>query len=210
MLVLMQGRAGLRDLAGMGKVGWLVASLLALGMVCFIPALQRPACRMSLSSLRPTITSRRDGMDVAAEAIHWRTYQRPMALSASSSSSAMSAPCRYSQDRPRLPDDICDRGDDGRRPAAPEHADGGRGGMSTLGSIVSIPSPTALPPSPQPIWWCWRCSILPGRAGLSYLCSITCAIEGHPDRHPRTPLMPLLVWLAFQEFPPTDAAGARC
>lgn len=40
MLVLMQGRAGLRNLAGMGKIGWLVASLSTLGMVCFIPALQ--------------------------------------------------------------------------------------------------------------------------------------------------------------------------
>jgi drug/metabolite transporter (DMT)-like permease len=40
MLVLMQGRAGLRDLVGMGKSGWLVASLSTVGMVCFIPALQ--------------------------------------------------------------------------------------------------------------------------------------------------------------------------
>jgi drug/metabolite transporter (DMT)-like permease len=39
-LVLMQGRAGLRDLTGMGKSGWLVAFLSTLGMVCFIPALQ--------------------------------------------------------------------------------------------------------------------------------------------------------------------------
>ena len=39
-LVLLQGRAGLRDLTGMGKSGWLVASLSTLGMVCFIPALQ--------------------------------------------------------------------------------------------------------------------------------------------------------------------------
>ena len=40
ILVLTQGRAGLRDLAGMGKAGWLVASLSTLGMVAFIPALQ--------------------------------------------------------------------------------------------------------------------------------------------------------------------------
>jgi drug/metabolite transporter (DMT)-like permease len=40
VLILMQGRAGLRDLTRMGKNGWLVASLSALGMVCFIPALQ--------------------------------------------------------------------------------------------------------------------------------------------------------------------------
>ena len=40
ILVLLQGRAGLRDLTGMGKSGWLVASLSTLGMVCFIPALQ--------------------------------------------------------------------------------------------------------------------------------------------------------------------------
>lgn len=40
ILVLMQGRAGLRDLTRMGKNGWLVASLSRLGMVSFIPALQ--------------------------------------------------------------------------------------------------------------------------------------------------------------------------
>ena len=40
VLVLTQGRAGLRDLAGMGARGWLVASLSTLGMVSFIPALQ--------------------------------------------------------------------------------------------------------------------------------------------------------------------------
>lgn len=40
ILVLTQGRAGLRDLAGMGRSGWLVASLSTLGMVSFIPALQ--------------------------------------------------------------------------------------------------------------------------------------------------------------------------
>jgi drug/metabolite transporter (DMT)-like permease len=40
IMVLMQGRAGLRQLAGMGRSSWLVASLSTLGMVCFIPALQ--------------------------------------------------------------------------------------------------------------------------------------------------------------------------
>jgi drug/metabolite transporter (DMT)-like permease len=40
ILVLMQGRAGLRDFTPMGRSGWLVASLSTLGMVCFIPALQ--------------------------------------------------------------------------------------------------------------------------------------------------------------------------
>src|SRR6266481_5847593 len=40
ILVLTQGRTGLRDLAMMGKSGWLVASLSTLGMVCFIPSLQ--------------------------------------------------------------------------------------------------------------------------------------------------------------------------
>ena len=40
LLVLMQGRAGLRDLLTIGKNGWLVASLSTLGMVSFIPALQ--------------------------------------------------------------------------------------------------------------------------------------------------------------------------
>jgi drug/metabolite transporter (DMT)-like permease len=40
ILVLMQGRAGWRDLTGMGRSGWLVAALSTLGMVSFIPALQ--------------------------------------------------------------------------------------------------------------------------------------------------------------------------
>jgi drug/metabolite transporter (DMT)-like permease len=40
VLVLTQGRAGLRDFTGMGKNGWLVASLSTLGMTSFIPALQ--------------------------------------------------------------------------------------------------------------------------------------------------------------------------
>lgn len=40
VLLLTQGRAGLWDLTGMGKSGWLVASLSTVGMVCFIPALQ--------------------------------------------------------------------------------------------------------------------------------------------------------------------------
>jgi drug/metabolite transporter (DMT)-like permease len=40
ILVLMQGRAGLRDLIEMGRSGWLVASLSTTGMVAFIPALQ--------------------------------------------------------------------------------------------------------------------------------------------------------------------------
>ena len=40
VLVLTQGRAGLRDLVVMGRSGWLVASLSTLGMVSFIPALQ--------------------------------------------------------------------------------------------------------------------------------------------------------------------------
>jgi drug/metabolite transporter (DMT)-like permease len=40
VLALTQGRTGLRDLARMGKSGWLVAFLLTLAMLCFIPALQ--------------------------------------------------------------------------------------------------------------------------------------------------------------------------
>jgi len=40
IMVLTQGRAGLRDLAGIGGSGWVVASLSTLGMVTFIPALQ--------------------------------------------------------------------------------------------------------------------------------------------------------------------------
>ena len=40
VLVLTQGRAGLRDFTGMGKSGWLVAGLSTLGMISFIPSLQ--------------------------------------------------------------------------------------------------------------------------------------------------------------------------
>jgi len=40
IMVLTQGHAGLRDLAGIGGNGWVVASLSTLGMVTFIPALQ--------------------------------------------------------------------------------------------------------------------------------------------------------------------------
>ena len=40
VLVLTQGRAGLRDFTGMGRSGWLVASLSTLGMISFIPSLQ--------------------------------------------------------------------------------------------------------------------------------------------------------------------------
>jgi drug/metabolite transporter (DMT)-like permease len=40
VLIVAQGRAGLKDLARMGSSGWLVASLSTLGMVTFIPALQ--------------------------------------------------------------------------------------------------------------------------------------------------------------------------
>jgi drug/metabolite transporter (DMT)-like permease len=40
VLALTQGRTGWRDLVRMGKSGWLVASLLTVAMLCFIPALQ--------------------------------------------------------------------------------------------------------------------------------------------------------------------------
>ena len=40
LMVLLQGRAGLRDLARMDRNGWLVASLSTLAMIAFIPSLQ--------------------------------------------------------------------------------------------------------------------------------------------------------------------------
>jgi drug/metabolite transporter (DMT)-like permease len=40
VMLVTQGRDGLRDLAMTGKSGWLVASLSTVAMVCFIPALQ--------------------------------------------------------------------------------------------------------------------------------------------------------------------------
>jgi drug/metabolite transporter (DMT)-like permease len=74
VLVLTQGRAGLRDMAMMGKSGWLVASLSTLGMVSFIPALQLT----SVSNVAIIIAT---GPFVAAalawiwlrEAARWRT-----------------------------------------------------------------------------------------------------------------------------------------
>lgn len=74
LLMLMQGRAGLRDLTRMGGNGWLVASLSTLGMVCFIPALQLT----SVSNVAIIIAT---GLFVAAafawirlgEAARWQT-----------------------------------------------------------------------------------------------------------------------------------------
>jgi drug/metabolite transporter (DMT)-like permease len=74
ILVVTQGRAGLRDLTGMGSSGWLVASLSTLGMVCFIPALQLT----SVSNVAIIIAT---GPFVAAafawiwlrEAVRWQT-----------------------------------------------------------------------------------------------------------------------------------------
>jgi drug/metabolite transporter (DMT)-like permease len=40
ILILTQGRAGLRNLTGMGKSGWFVACMSTVAMVTFIPALQ--------------------------------------------------------------------------------------------------------------------------------------------------------------------------
>ena len=40
LMVLLQGRAGLRDLTRIDKNGWLVASLSTLAMIAFIPSLQ--------------------------------------------------------------------------------------------------------------------------------------------------------------------------
>src|SRR5947207_14908419 len=40
IMVVLQGRPGLRELTGMGKNGWLVALYSTLAMIAFIPALQ--------------------------------------------------------------------------------------------------------------------------------------------------------------------------
>jgi drug/metabolite transporter (DMT)-like permease len=40
LMILIQGRDGLKDLTAIGRSGWLAASLSTVGMVCFIPALQ--------------------------------------------------------------------------------------------------------------------------------------------------------------------------
>ena len=80
VLVLMQGRAGLRGLTGMGRNGWLVASLSTLGMVTFIPALQLT----SVSNVAIIIAT---GPFVAAafawiwlrEAVRWQTMLASLA-----------------------------------------------------------------------------------------------------------------------------------
>ena len=80
VLLLTQGRAGLRDFTGMGKSGWLVASLSTVGMVCFIPALQLT----SVSNVAVIIAT---GPFVAAamawiwlrEAVHVRTLLASLA-----------------------------------------------------------------------------------------------------------------------------------
>src|SRR4051812_12887252 len=80
ILVLTQGRAGLRDFTGMDKSGWLVASLSTVGMVCFIPALQLT----SVSNVAVIIAT---GPFVAAamawvwlrEAAGWRTLLASLA-----------------------------------------------------------------------------------------------------------------------------------
>ena len=74
VLVLTQGWSGLSDLVRLGKNGWLVASLSAMGMVSFIPALQLT----SVSNVAVIIAT---GPFVAAamawiwlrEPAHWRT-----------------------------------------------------------------------------------------------------------------------------------------
>jgi drug/metabolite transporter (DMT)-like permease len=80
VLLLMRGRAGLRDLTAMGSNGWLVASLSTLGMVCFIPALQLT----SVSNVAIIIAT---GPFVAAafawiwlrEAVRWQTMLASLA-----------------------------------------------------------------------------------------------------------------------------------
>ena len=72
VLVLMQGRAGLRGLTGMGRNGWLVASLSTLGMVTFIPALQLTSVSNVAIIIARAIRRRCIRLDMAARS-------RPMA-----------------------------------------------------------------------------------------------------------------------------------
>jgi len=80
VLLLMRGRAGLRDSTAMGSNDWLVASLSTLGMVCFIPALQLT----SVSNVAIIIAT---GPFVAAafawiwlrEAVRWQTMLASLA-----------------------------------------------------------------------------------------------------------------------------------
>jgi drug/metabolite transporter (DMT)-like permease len=80
VLALTQGPAGLRDMARMGRSGWLVASLSTLAMLCFIPALQ-------LTSVANVAIIIATGPFVAAalawiwlrEAARWRTMLASLA-----------------------------------------------------------------------------------------------------------------------------------
>ena len=60
LMVLLQGRASLRDLTKIDMNGWLVATFSTLAMIAFIPALQLTMYPMSRSSSRPARSSRRD------------------------------------------------------------------------------------------------------------------------------------------------------
>jgi drug/metabolite transporter (DMT)-like permease len=71
-LIFTQGRAGLRELAGMRANGWLVAGLSTLAMVTFIPALQLT----SVANVAIIIAAQR----FAAAALAWIWFREPARL----------------------------------------------------------------------------------------------------------------------------------
>ena len=65
MMVLLQGRAGLRELLGMSTSGWLVTIYSTLGMMAFIPSLQLT----SVSNVAIIVGNARMGSDISGIAL---------------------------------------------------------------------------------------------------------------------------------------------
>ena len=121
IMVLLQGRAGLRDLTGMGRSGWLVASCRRWRMMAFIPAAatdQRLQCRDHHRDR--TVRRRRARLDMASgsPALADHAGERRGALRRRDHRRQRARRFRHSRDRAGLLHDAGDRRDDGHGAAA--------------------------------------------------------------------------------------------
>jgi drug/metabolite transporter (DMT)-like permease len=213
ILVLTQGRAGLRDLTGMGRNGWLVASLSTLGMVTFIPALQLT----SVSNVAIIIAT---GPFVAAafawiwlrEAARWQTMLASLAalcgvaiivgnISASSDIIGIALACLMTVAIAAMTVTVR------RHRNTPMVAAAALSNL--LGSVVSIPfahgiaSVTGYDLVILAMFGFFQVAlgltlfVLGSRLLPSGQATLIATLE--------TPLMPFWVWLAFQEVPSTRA-----
>jgi drug/metabolite transporter (DMT)-like permease len=213
ILVLTQGRAGLRDLTGMGRNGWLVASLSTLGMVTFIPALQLT----SVSNVAIIIAT---GPFVAAafawiwlrEAARWQTMLASLAalcgvavivgnISASSDIIGIALACLMTVAIAAMTVTVR------RHKNTPMVAAAALSNL--LGSVVSIPfahgiaSVTGYDLVILAMFGFFQVAlgltlfVLGSRLLPSGQATLIATLE--------TPLMPFWVWLAFQEVPSTRA-----